>query len=196
VWDLRLTPSETAARDEYFASFDRPVCGLVAGTSRADKNWQPSGYARVIEALTADFGMTPLLLGGPSAGDQEAAHEIRRLIGRPVSSALGRGVRRLLWLLSGCDLVISPDTGPLHISRALDVPTIGLYGFTNPKRTGPYRRFTELVVDGFALSEGEEYGIDSPNRPGGMNRVTPEQVLAKVDLARRLYPRQAGPART
>lgn len=194
VWDLTLSDTEMEARSGYFRRFNRPVCGMVVGTSRREKNWYPAHYARVIEALDVDFGMDTLLLGGPSVVEQEMARQIIENTATPVTSALGPGVRRLLWLLSGCDLVISPDTGPLHMARALDVPVVGLYGFTNPQRTGPYRKYTDLVVDGFALSAGENYSMDTPNRPEGMKRVKVADVLAKVDLARRRYPGPAVPS--
>ena len=42
--------------------------------------------------------------------------------GSPARPRRGEGVRRLLWLLSGCQLVIAPDTGPLHMARALGIP--------------------------------------------------------------------------
>ena len=97
-------------------------------------------------------------------------------------------IRRLVWLLDGSALVVSPDTGPLHVARALDVPVVGLFGRTNPKRTGPYGRFQDLVVDGYATHPGEAYPI-TPAYRDGMRRITPEMVEEKIRLARRSYPR-------
>jgi heptosyltransferase I len=91
-----------------------------------------------------------------------------------------------MYLLDGSSLTVSPDTGPLHISRALETPVVGLYGYTNPKRTGPYRKYYDLVVDGYAEFPGEEYPISMEYRDG-MKRITPEMVLKKVDLAVRSY---------
>ena len=65
---------------------------------------------------------------------------------------------------------------------------VGLYGYTNPKRTGPYRRFEDLIVDGYAEFAGEDYPI-SPAYRDGMRRITVEAVLGKVALARERYPR-------
>ena len=185
-WGLDPTEEELRARSDFFKDFPRPVCGLVLGTSKPEKNWTPEGYARVVSALESDFGMTALLLGGPSAAEARMAEAVGRMVKRPVAMALGPGVRRMVWQISGCELLVSPDTGPLHIARAIDVPVVGLYGFTNPRRTGPYRKYTELVVDGFARTPDEEYAVDAPNRPQGMARVTVDAVLAKIDLARRI----------
>jgi heptosyltransferase I len=79
--------------------------------------------------------------------------------------------------------LVSPDTGPLHISRALETPVVGLYGYTNPKRSGPYRLYEDLVVDGYAKHPDEDYPINMNYRPDGMGRVTVEMVCEKLDRA-------------
>ena len=96
--------------------------------------------------------------------------------------ALGDDLRRLVWILEGSVLALSPDTGPLHISRALGTPVVGLFGCTNPKRTGPYGAYQDLVVDGYARWAGEDYPIEQTYRDG-MARITVEAVLEKVALA-------------
>ena len=180
AWNLVITDEERVAQRAFFAQFDRPVCGIVVGTSKLEKNWLPERYARVIEAIEVDYGMKCVLLGGPSAAEQAMAERILRETRAQPLDALADDVRRLLWLLDGCDLVISPDTGPLHIARALDRPVIGLYGYTNPLRYGPYRR-PDSVVDGYARFPGENYGVTQKYRTDGMERVTVEMVLAAVE---------------
>jgi heptosyltransferase I len=179
-WRLSLSEAERDAQRSFFRGLDRPACGIVVGTSKAEKNWAPERYARLIEALEVDYGFRTVLLGGPSAPERAAAERVlRETRGKPVD-ALADDVRRLLWLLDGCDLVVSPDTGPLHAARALDRPVVGLYGYTNPKRYGPYRRPWQ-VVDGYARYAGEEYGVNQKYRVDGMGRVTVEMALAGVE---------------
>ena len=186
-WGLRFSAEEEEARDRFFDDLGRPACAIVVGTSRLEKNWPPSLYARLIDALDAEFGLRSVLVGGPSAVERAAAETILASTGARPVNALGDDVRRLAYLLSGSDLVVSPDTGPLHIARALDVPVVGLYGFTNPKRWGPYRKYQDLVVDGFARTPGEPYGLDARPRPDGMSRITVDAVLEKVALALERY---------
>ena len=102
----------------------------------------------------------------------------------PPENQLGRDLRRLIALIDGADFVISPDTGPLHISCALDTPVVGLYGYTNPKRYGPYRKYEDLVVDGYALSPDEDYP-PTPVYRDGMGRITVDAVQEKVERALR-----------
>lgn len=188
VWDIRFSDAEREAQAAFFRERERPVCAVVVGTSKVQKNWTPEGYARVLESLEDDFGMQPVLVGGPSPVERAIADETLALTrARTVVDTLGNDLRRVMWILDGAQLTISPDTGPLHISRALETPVVGLYGYTNPKRTGPWRRYQDLVVDGYAEFPGEAYPI-SPEYRDGMKRVTVDGVLEKVALARERYP--------
>jgi heptosyltransferase I len=186
VWDFAITDEERAAQERFFAELDRPACAVVLGTSKPRKNWKVEGYVRVLQELEQRWQLQPLILGGPSQVERRMADEILARSGTRAIDCLGDDVRRLVWLLDGCALTISPDTGPLHISRALETPVIGLYGTTNPKRTGPYRMYQDLVVDGYAEFPGEAYPV-SPEQRDGMGRVTVEAVLEKIELAVRKY---------
>ena len=69
----------------------------------------------------------------------------------------------------------------------MDKPLIGLYGYTNPKRDGPYRKYQDLLVDGYARTPDENYPISMEYRRDGMSRVTVNAVLDKVQLATTKY---------
>lgn len=186
-WNIVITQDELLAQRRFFERLVRPVCAIVVGTSKSQKNWSAKGYARLIETVDRDFGYQVVLVGGPSAAERAMAAEvIRQSRVKPIDE-LGDDLRRLVYLLDGSDLVISPDTGPLHIARALEVPVIGLYGYTNPKRSGPYRKFQDLVVDGYARYPGEDYPISMAYRQDGMSRITLDRVLDKFELATRVY---------
>ncbi len=187
-WNVPISDADRAAQRAFFDGLDRPAAAIVVGTSKPEKNWAPERYARVLEALESDFGLRPVIVGGPSSVERELADAILAKTEARVVDALGDDLRRLVWSLDGASLVISPDTGPLHLARALDTPVVGLYGYTNPKRYGPYRKYEELVVDGYARHPGEEYAPSMEYRPEGMGRVTVDAVLEKVALARSRYP--------
>ncbi len=182
-WRIPISDDERAAQREFFDTLDRPACGIVVGTSKPEKNWLPERYARTLDALESEFGMRPVLIGGPSGIERRMADEILARTSARVIDMLGDDLRRLVWLLDGAPLVISPDTGPLHLARALDTPVVGLYGYTNPKRYGPYRKYQDLVVDGYAKYPGEPYPPSMEVRPEGMMRVTVEAVLGRVQAA-------------
>ncbi|MHC4781176.1 MAG: glycosyltransferase family 9 protein, partial [Planctomycetota bacterium] len=141
---LALTEEETEDQRRFFSSFDRPACAMVVGTSKDEKNWTPEGFAEVARVLYSDLGLQPVLVGGRSPAEESIAQGILACGGDKVADARGGDLRHLLKLLCGSAVVISPDTGPMHMARALEVPVVSLFGYTNPKRYGPYRLFTEL----------------------------------------------------
>ena len=188
-WRIPIHDAERAAQEAFFDGLDRPAAAVVVGTSKPEKNWAPERYARLMDALEADFGLRPVIVGGPSPVERRMADEILQRTSARVVDTLGDDLRRLVWTLDGAPLVISPDTGPLHLARALDTPVVGLYGYTNPKRYGPYRKYEELVVDGYARHPGEAYAPSMEYRPEGMSRVSVDDVLGKVELALSRYVR-------
>ena len=180
VWDLGPWPAERRWQQEFFARFDRPVVSVVVGTSKPEKDWPAEQWAVVVDALDHDFGLQAILVGGTSKRERAAERTImERARTRPVS-ALGSGIRPLVSILDGSSLVISPDTGPLHMAVALDRPVISLIGYTDPRRTGPYVRSTDLVIDAFH-DPGEGGAVTNRRRAGRMARITVDDVLRKVE---------------
>jgi heptosyltransferase I len=193
IWDLGPWPSERDWQREFFAPIERPVASIVIATSKEQKDWLPERWAEVADALWSDFGLQPVLVGGRSARELHAERIIMQRAARAPRSALGSGLRNLVGILDGSALVLAPDTGPLHMSVALDRPTISLMGYTNPKRTGPYRRFHDLIVDAYG-EPGEEYPPSMENRVDRMPRITVAEVLDRVERWRTTYrPAVTGP---
>jgi heptosyltransferase I len=191
TWNLGPWPDERAWQQEFVASVGRPYAALVIATSKPEKDWLPERWARVCDALEADFGLHPVLVGGRSERELAAEAAILRAARSKPTSALGCGLRRLVGILDGAQLALAPDTGPLHMAVALNRPVVSLIGYTNPKRTGPYRRFHDLIVDAYG-DPGEDYPISMENRPGRMPRITVDQVLARVQRWREHYAPHAG----
>lgn len=184
-WNFFFSNEERAARRAFFRRLDRPALAVVLRTSREERNWIPERYARVLEVAESDLGLRPVLVGSAAPREVTAAEEVVRLTrARPVN-ALGNDLRRLAWLLDGSAVLLSPDTGPLHLGVALGTPTVGLYGTTDPKRVGPYGRFHELVIDRY--SGPGETAPSSAVRPGNMERIEVSEVLEKLELAIRTY---------
>lgn len=191
-WHLGPYPEERPWQREFFAGAKRPVAAVVVATSKAEKDWLPDRWARVCDALWHDFQLEPVLVGGRSERELHAESVIRSLASHPPRSALGSGLRRLTAILDGSALVLAPDTGPLHMSVALERPVVSLMGFTNPRRTGPYRRYHDLIVDAYG-DPGEDYPISAQNRPGRMKRIQVRDVLEKVQRWRERYATSMGP---
>ncbi|MEX0909524.1 MAG: glycosyltransferase family 9 protein [Gemmatimonadaceae bacterium] len=185
-WGLGPWESELPWQRSFVRQFDRPLASVVVATSKPAKDWAPERWAEVCDALYADYGLQPVLVGGGSERERLAERIILETGKHPPFSALGSGLRNLVGILDASALVLAPDTGPLHMAVALDRPVISLMGYTNPRRSGPYRKFHDLIVDGFA-DPGERYDASAKNRPGRMRRIVPRDVLDKVDVWKARY---------
>ena len=191
IWNLGPWPHELGQQRERLRVFDRPIAPIVVATSKAQKDWLPERWARVCDALYGDFGLQPVLVGGRSDRELAAERIIQQQAKVPVISALGSGLRGLVQLLDGAALVLSPDTGPLHITVALDRPVISLIGYSNPKRVGPYRKFHDLMIDAYG-DRGEDYPISMENRLDRLPRITVDDVLSRVQRWRSAYASEYG----
>ena len=176
---------ERSWQSTFIQPFDRPIAPIVVATSKAAKDWDASRWAQVANALYHDFGLQPVLVGGRS--DREVRAESIILRDAPVAhSALGSGLRRLSAIFDASALVLSPDTGPLHLAVALRAPVISLMGYTNPKRVGPYDFSRDLMIDAYG-NPGENYPLDLSYRERRMQNISIHDVLAMVERWRERY---------
>jgi heptosyltransferase I len=187
-WKLGPTEEERARFAGALPPSERRTVALVVGTSKPAKEWPAERYAALVDRLEGDLGVRTVLVGGRSERELAAAAEIRRIARHAPLDLLEWDLRKLVYRLDAADVLVSPDTGPLHMGVALGTPTVALMGYTNPKRVGPYRRFGELMIDAYGDS-GEDYPVSAEYRTGRMERITPDQVVEKVELALRRYPR-------
>jgi heptosyltransferase I len=186
-WGLGPTAEEQARYADALPPTDRPTVAFVVGTSKPAKEWPAERYAELADRLHDEMGARVVLVGGRSERELAAAEVIRERATHPPLDLLEWDLRKLVYLIDRADVLVSPDTGPLHIGVALGTPTVALVGYTNPKRVGPYRRFHDLMVDAYG-DPGEDYPVTAEYREGRMERITTEQVLEKVKLALQRYP--------
>jgi heptosyltransferase I len=191
-WHLGPYADERTWQRDFFANAERPTAAIVVATSKPEKDWLPERWAEVCDALWSDFGLQPVLVGGRSDRELHAEAVIRQRASNVPRSALGSGLRKLVAILDGSALTLAPDTGPLHMSVAVETPVVSLMGYTNPKRTGPYKRYQDLIVDAYG-DPGEDYPISMENRAGRMPRIQVRDVLDKVERWRSSYASSSAP---
>lgn len=185
-WTLGpFTDDERAWQREFLAGFDRPIAPIVVATSKPEKDWAPERWAAVCHRLWNDYGLQPVLVGGRSPREL-AAEEIITRNAPMAHSALGSGLRKLSAMLDGAAVALSPDTGPLHLAVALRTPVVGLMGYTNPKRVGPYDFSHDLLIDAYG-DPGENYPLDMTYRTGRMERISVDDVCAKLAVWKSRY---------
>jgi len=141
VTDLRVRfPLEiprTATTTQIIHRFERREYALVnPGAAWPNKRWPPANFGAVAAAIEREFGWRSLVLWGP--GEQELAHEVVAQSGGAAEISPPTTITDLVGLARGARLMISGDTGPLHIAGAVSTPIVALYGPTRPDRNGPW----------------------------------------------------------
>ncbi len=101
------------------------------------KKWNPEGFARICDILNTEYSVKTIIIG--SQEDIGLACEIKELMKTtPVILAGRTTIKGLVALLSKAYLLVTNDSGPMHIAAALNVPVVAIFGPTDPGRTGPY----------------------------------------------------------
>jgi len=187
-WDIPV-PAAARERAHRLAPDGQRTLLVSPCSSHPLRNWSAERYAAVAEHAVHRHGMQVILAGGPSASERDMGSAIERAAAVPLSNQIGRDtLPELLALLERATVLLSPDSGPVHMATAVGTPVIGLYAATNPARSGPYLS-REWCVDAYAAAarrfrhrEPEQLPwTEKIEEPGVMDLVTVEAVIDKLD---------------
>ncbi|MDZ4164701.1 MAG: lipopolysaccharide heptosyltransferase II [Smithellaceae bacterium] len=114
-----------------------PLVGMAVGATYGPaKKWFPERFAALADKLVAEFDARIILMG--STQDKERATAVSGFMRRPSCDLTGEtSLTEAIALIEGLNLFISNDSGLMHIAGALAVPTIAIFGSTNPTATSP-----------------------------------------------------------
>lgn len=158
-------------RDEFLATrpFAKTIesgcsgtAALVVGASVASKTLSPEHWARLAKELFND-GFTPVLIGGPQ--ERLVSERIVTMIEHPVVNLVGQTTfAELASHLARASVVVSSDTGAIHLAVAVGTPTVGLFGVTDPVRTGnTWGAAPHAVLDAGGNAESRNFRDVSPD---------------------------------
>jgi len=188
VWDFHLSSEELEWKRNWLDNFSRPVVALIPASSKPEKDWSPHKYAHLADRISSILDLEPIIICGPGKHENAIALTIHEEACCKPYIASEKPVRNTLLQLACAQVVVGPDTGPLHMAVALNIPTVGLYGYSNPRRCGPYR-FRNLLVDKYNDSGEIPEAITRKTKPDRMSRIMVDEVFEKIRLALELYPR-------
>jgi lipopolysaccharide heptosyltransferase I len=109
---------------------------LNPGGGWRSKCWPAERYGELHRKLAERYGWRGVVNFGP--GEDDLARDVIRQAGNPAPVAIPLALGPLMALLRRAKLMVSADTGPLHLASALGTPVVGLFGPTDPARNGPY----------------------------------------------------------
>jgi heptosyltransferase II len=130
---LRVTPAARQTAAAYFTrggiAAQDVVVGLIPGSQWGTKRWPAERFAALIDHLASRQALQCALIGGPQ--DRSIAEAIRARCTVPVLDLIGQTtLQELPACLERCAVVVSNDTGPMHIAAAVGRPIVALFGPT------------------------------------------------------------------
>ncbi len=145
------------------------------GGGWGSKCWPADRYGLLCRELSSRYAFRAVVNYGP--GERPLGEAVARAAA-PVETTLFTGeIPELVGLLSAAKFVVAGDTGPLHLAGAVGTPVIGLYGPTDPARSGPYAQDDVVVCQERFEGMNHKRGREPAS---SMLSISVEQVLAAV----------------
>jgi heptosyltransferase-1 len=113
-----------------------PYAILNPGAGWPNKRWAPDRFGALADRIRRDHGLAVIVTWGP--GEESVARAVVEASSGAAQQAPPTTLPQLLALVRQAQLVISGDTGPLHLAAAAATPIVGLFGPTDPRRNGPW----------------------------------------------------------
>ena len=177
VFDLPVTDEQRETIGHLLADEGidpaKPLVAINPMTTWETKHWRNDRFARVADALL-DKGMAVVFSGGPQ--DVRGIEDIRAAMSGKAASLAGRTtLKELAALYEKVAVLITTDTGPMHLAAATGAPVVALFGPTAPWRTGPFGEGHRILRADIGCSPCLKRQCDRDH--ACMTRITVDQVV-------------------
>jgi heptosyltransferase I len=187
-WNVSLPPNALDYARSVVVAGKRTLL-ISPCSSHAARNWLAARYAAVADHAASVHHMSVVLVGGRSSEEARMGASIAAAAQAPLINQIGKDtLPQLLGLMSQSTVLLSPDSGPVHMASMVGLPVLGLYAATNPQRAGPYysRRW---CVDKYDAAARKYLGKPAAQiawttkieRPGVMELIEVRDVTEKLD---------------
>ena len=163
-----------------------PLIAVNIGATRPQKRWFAESFAQTLD----DLSDIPVVLVGAGAADTAMAADIlsRTHAATPINLVGETKVKTLAAVLKRCDLLLSGDSGPMHLATAVGTPCVALFGSTDPAVTGPFDELSEAIYKDLSCSPCGNHPTCN-GRYDCLREILPEEVVL---AARRLLRARRG----
>lgn len=193
AWDIPIPDEARAWAARQWPEDGQPTFVISPASSHALRNWAAGRYAAVADHAATALRMRVVLTGGPSAAERKLGDAIiASMQTRPLDLIGKDTLKRALALYQRAGIVLTPDSGPMHMANAVGARVLGLHAASNPARSGPYsdrrwcvdrydaaaRRFLRKPAAAIPWGSKIEY-------PGVMDLITVDDVVEQLETSAR-----------
>ena len=188
-WDIPIPDDAHAWVAEQLPG-DQPTLLVSPTSSHSLRNWLPERYAAAMDHA-ASRKWRVVLIGGPSANEREMADAVLAACHhRPLDLTGKDTLKKLMAMFCRTQLLLTPDSGPMHMANSVGMKVLGLHAASNPNRSGPYsdRRW---CVDKYDAASRKYLGKPASEipwgskieRPGVMELIEVNDVIDRFEAA-------------
>ena len=182
-WRLPIGDEDIRYAARRLGAGNEPWLAVNPMASKPVRNWLPDRYAAVINRAVEIWGCRVLLTGGSGRVERQFAAAVLEHINKAsaVLNLVGQTTpKQLAAVLARAQVLLAPDTGPVHIATAVGTPVVGLYAVAPPELSGPYLS-QHLVVNRFPQAVRQILGKDPDTAPWG-TRVHNTEAMSLIDV--------------
>jgi heptosyltransferase I len=188
-WDIPVPEDAHAWAIEQLPG-DAPTLLVSPTSSHALRNWRADRYAAVMDHA-ATRGWRVVLAGGPSAIERDMADAVLAQCKRAPIDLTGKDtLKKLMALLGRAQLLLTPDSGPMHMANAVGTKVLGLHAASNPDRSGPYsdrrwcvNKYDEASRKYLGKPASEIAWGSKIEKPGVMDLIGIDEVIERFEAA-------------
>ncbi|MBD50436.1 MAG: hypothetical protein CMB08_00735 [Euryarchaeota archaeon] len=187
-WDI----SEKVTKEDFFKEHPdlKNEYFILSPCSRSkNRNWLIDRYAYVADYICDRYGINCVISSSRDKFERDFVEEIiKKMKSSPINFSGKTSLHELFTLIKNSKLLISPDSGPIHIGTCTGTPVLGLYAVTNTVRAGPYNSI-DLCVDKYNIAL-EKFSQKKPeeanwryknNHKDVMSLISADEVIRQID---------------
>lgn len=188
IWNIPINKEANESAKKLLGNISNYIV-ISPCSSKAYRNWNIEGYAATADYIKEKYNYDVVLTGGNSEIEKNYATEIYDACSHKPLNLIGKtNLQELLAIIKDAACMISPDSGPAHMSTTMGTPVIGLYATTNPDRARPYlssdwtvNRYPEAIYKKYEKSvENVAWGARVRD-DWAMNIISVRDVTKKID---------------
>jgi heptosyltransferase-2 len=180
VPDVSLrVPEAWRERAQTLLSGEGPWLGINPGaTYGTAKRWHPVRYAAVADRLAKRYGLRPVIMGGTA--ERPVAESLAAAMEAPALNLCGKtSLGELMGLLSHLRLLLTNDSGPMHLAAAVGTPLVAVFGSTDWRETAPFTARAIVVREDVPCAPCKLRECPIDHRC--MTRIRVERVTAEAE---------------
>jgi len=189
-WNLPITQTEHMWAKDVLQKLPRPIIAIHPFASKPERNWLIERYTEVIRTAANKWQCGFVITGGNSLAEQSLCDRLASIASDKTLNLCGQTTpKQLAAVLAQAAVLLAPDTGPVHLARAMNTPVVGMYAVASPTLSGPYgaqqfivNRYPEAVRLFLGKDPSQVPWNTRVHHPDAMALIQTKDVIQQISI--------------